>query len=211
MANGLLDDLIDASNTDESPVEESTEVSDNGAEATVEETRETVQVSSLAELRDGYVDVRTFAYELSKANIAKAAAEGRDFGVDDMVDTQAVYAATRNKRWSLPSLDAVDSEGTKLGVVIPLAEGLAAWENRPERGTGTGGSAMTPERRATRILRAGKALDRQAYWDARVKRYGELLEAVGATWDDAKAAFEAWAESEEGKRAIKDDKDSDGE
>ncbi len=210
MTNGLFDGLMDETVT-EQPTTEPTEAADSNESSTVEETRETVQVSSLDELPEGYVDVRKFAWELTKANLAKAQEDGREPNADDMVDTQAVYAATRNKRWSLPSLDAVGPDGAKLGVVIPLAEGLTAWENRPERGTGTGGSAMTPERRATRILRAGKALDRQAYWDARVKRYGELLEQVGATWDDAKAAFEAWAESEEGKKAIKDDKDSDNE
>lgn len=211
MTNGLFDDLINTdapSNTeDEATVTEST---DNSTSESTEEVRETITVASIDELPDGYVDVRTFAFELTKANLAKANEEGRAFGPDDMVDTQAVYAATRGKRWSLPALDAVTEDGTKLGLVIPLEAGLAAWTDRPERGTG-GGAGMTPERKATRILRAGKARAQLKYWIAREKRYGELLAEVGSNWDEAEAAFEAWAESEEGKKAIKDDDKSDNE
>ena len=211
MTNGLFDDLINtdapASTEDAATVTEST---DNSTSEGTEEVRETITVTSLDELPDGYVDVRTFAFELTKANLAKANEEGRAFGPDDMVDTQAVYAATRGKRWSLPALDAITEDGTKLGLVIPLEAGLAAWTERPERGTG-GGAGMTPERKATRILRAGKARAQLKYWIAREKRYGELLAEVGSNWDEAEAAFEAWAESEEGKKAIKDDDKSDNE
>jgi hypothetical protein len=212
MAMGLFDDMITETPTEtaEVPATENTSETSTNSNENTEEARETVTVASLDELPDGYADVRTFAFELTKANLAKANEEGRAFGPDDMVDTQAVYAATRGKRWSLPALDAVTEDGTKLGLVIPLEAGLAAWNERPERGTGTA-AGMTPERRATRILRAGKAFEQLKYWEARVKRYKELLAEVNATEEDAKAAFEAWTETEEGKKAITDDKDSNGE
>lgn len=212
MTNGLFDDLISpeasATTADAATVTEST---DNSTSETADEApRETIVVASLDELPDGYVDVRTFAFELTRANLAKANEEGREFGPADMVDTQGVYAATRGKRWNLPALDAVTEDGTKLGLVIPLEAGLAAWADRPERGSG-GGAGMTPERRATRILRAGKARAQVKYWLAREKRYGELLADVDATWEDAEKAFDEWSETEEGKKAIPDDKSSDNE
>jgi hypothetical protein len=64
---------------------------------------------------------------------------------------------------------------------------------------------MTPERRAIRILRAGKAKAQLAYWTKRVSRYDQLLSDVRATWEDADAAFEAWQETQEAKSEIKDD------
>ncbi len=208
MANGLFDDML----TDSTPATEAEATVTESADETsttenTEEARETVTVTSLDELPEGYVDVRTFSFELTKANLAKANEENREFGPADMVDTQAVYAATRGKRWFVPALDAVTEDGTKLGLIIPLEAGLKAWADRPERGTG-GGAGMTPERRATRILRAGKARAQLKYWIAREKRYGELLADVGSNWDEAEAAYEAWAESEEGKKAIKDDSEN---
>lgn len=212
---GMFDDLVDGDVKAETPAETAPEASTatetDNAEAGTEPTRDSVTVESLNDLPEGYVDVRAFAWELTKRNIESAHKESRTPGPEDMVDTQAVYAATRGKRWALPSLEAVTSDGTKLGVVIPLTEGLAAWDNRPERGTGTGGAGMTPERRETRILRAGKAQAALAAWTKRVKRYGELLAEVGATWDDANAAYDKWAESEEAKKEIKDAEKDNGE
>jgi hypothetical protein len=210
-ATGLFDDLVetDAANAETSS-EASTETDAQSLESGTEKAAETperdsVTVTSLNELPEGYVDVKTFAWKLTERNLSAAQSEGRVPGPDDMVDTQAVYAATRGKRWALPSLEAVTAEGTKLGVIIPLDAGFAAWDERPERGTGSSSSVgMTPERRETRILRAGKAAMHLENWQKRVKRYGELLAEVGATWDDAKEAYEKWTESEEGKKAAKD-------
>lgn len=219
---GLFDDLAEtipvakAEVKSEESKPETTETV--GTEATTEDTtkkdetpRETITVESIDSLPDGYVDVKTFAWELTKANLESAQRDGRMPGPEDMVDTQAVYAATRGKRWSLPALEAVTADGTKLGVVIPLSAGLSAWIERPERGTGTG-AGMTPQRRETRILRAGKARAQLAVWQKRVKRYGELLAEVGATWDDADEAYNKWLESEDGKKEIADaDKNGDNE
>lgn len=208
MTTGLFDDLVETKEAPatEAPAAEATpETPEKATEGASEEaSRETVTVASLNELPDGYVDVKAFAWELTKRNLATAQSEGRVPGPEDMVDTQAVYAATRGKRWSLPSLEAVTEDGTKLGVVIPLEAGLAAWDERPERGVGTGGAGMTPERRATRILRAGKARAALKAWQKREKRYGELLAEVGATWEDAEKAYDEWAESEEAKKEIAD-------
>lgn len=206
---GLFDDLLDTTpastetNT-ENAVEATSEATPTASEAKDEPTRDTVIVESLENLPEGLVEVKEFAWLLTKRNMDEAVAKGRTPSRDDMVDTQAVYASTRGKRWSLPALEAVTADGTKLGLVIPTTEGLAAWDARPERGTGSGGAAMTPERRAVRILRAGKAADRLKYWERRVARYTTLLAEVGATWDDANAAYDAWAESEEAKKEIKD-------
>jgi len=207
---GMFDDLVDGEvKTNTQPASEvkaeTTETVETDTATPVEPARDSVTVESLTDLPEGFVDVKAFAWELTKRNLENAQSEGRTPGPDEMVDTQAVYAATRGKRWALPSLEAVTSDGTKLGVVIPLTEGLAAWDARPERGTGTGGAGMTPERRETRILRAGKAQAALAAWTKRVKRYGELLAEVGATWEDANAAYDKWAESEEAKKSIKDD------
>lgn len=200
---GLFDDLV----TGTAPADPETPNSDNAdasAETVEEPARETLTVTSLEQLPAGYVDIKTFAFVLTQRNMSAAINDGRTPTVDDMVDTQAVYAATRGKRWSLPALDAVDAEGTKLGLVIELDKGIAAWDARPERGTGSG-AGMTPERRATRILRAGKARAALAYWTARVKRYGELLSDVGATWEDADEAYNQYLEDQGLKSEIKDD------
>ena len=204
---GLFDDLV----TDTTVTTDATDNADSEVEATEtasdEPARETLDVTSLDELPDGFVDIKTFAFALTQRNMQAAIDAGKVPTVDDMVDTQAVYAATRGKRWSLPALDAVAPDGTKLGLVIELAKGIEAWDARPERGTGSGAAGMTPERRAIRILRAGKAKAQLAYWTARVKRYGELLTAVGATWEDADAAYDAWSETAEAKSEIKDNEE----
>lgn len=205
MSTGIFDDLVDAGNTAAPETEGNGEATATTEMAESEPARETLTVDSLDSLPEGYVDVKGFAFALTQRNMQTAIDEGKVPSVDDMVDTQAVYAATRGKRWSLPALDAIDHEGTKLGLVIKLEDGLAAWDARPERGTGTGGAGMTPERRATRILRAGKAKAALAYWTARVKRYGELLPEVGANWDDADAAYNAWLETQDAKKEIPDD------
>jgi hypothetical protein len=217
---GLFDDLVEATpakapeaGTDAAKVETNVEAnvtatpepakSDN--EKSEEAPRETITVESLEQLPDGYVDVRTFAWELTKANLEAAQKDGRTPGPEDMVDTQSVYAATRGKRWSLPALEAVTADGTKLGIIIPLSAGLVAWNERPERGTGTGGAAMTPERRATRILRAGKT---KAAFEKLTKRMDRLtkvlLPEVGATWDEVDEVYNNWLESEDGKKEIAD-------
>lgn len=211
MTTGLFDDLVDTTTKDENEQQaETTQETDANATetASTEQARDTLTVESLDSLPSGFVDVKGFAWALTQRNLQAATDEGRTPGPDDMVDTQAVYAATRGKRWSLPSVEAVTADGTKLGVIIPLEDGLSAWESRPERGTGTGGAGMTPERRATRILRAGKAKAKLAEWQKRVNRYGELLQEVGATWDDADAAYEQWSESEEAKKSIADDSEN---
>lgn len=220
---GLFDDLVETPATPATPateakVDEPKVDSSTNTEATkTEDTkkdetpRETITVESLDSLPDGYADVKTFAWELTKANLAKAQSEGRAPGPEDMVDTQAVYAATRGKRWSLPALEAVTADGTRLGVIIPLAAGLTAWDERPVRGEGTGGAAMTPERRATRILRAGKNKALLVKLQKRIERYDVLLKEVGATWDDADAAYNEWLETEDGKKEIADKSDDKNE
>jgi len=211
---GMFDDLMTDSATDAEKVEtapdtnesdSSTDVatSDKAEEVKPVEPRKTLTVEGLDKLPTGFVDVKGFAWSLTQRNLESAIKEGRTPGPDDMVDTQAVYAATRGKRWSLPSLEAVTAEGTKLGVVIPLNEGLAAWDERPERGTG-GGVSMTPARRETRILRAGKFKAQLAKMQKRYDRITELLNEVGATWDDADAAYNEWLETEDGKKEIAD-------
>lgn len=215
MTAGLFDDLVETNTTsnDENTPDEAqvTEATSTDNVTSTETTRETMTVESLDSLPAGYVDVKGFAWALTQRNLNTATEQGRTPGPDDMVDTQAVYAATRNKRWSLPSVEAVTSDGTKLGVIIPLEDGLSAWAERPERGTGTGGAGMTPERRATRILRAGKAKANLAQWQKRVARYGELLAEVGASWDDADSAYEQWLETEEAKKEIADSTKENGE
>ena len=219
---GLFDDLVESpaaptaqpattQPTEETKVETATtEATKTEDQKTVEPVRETITVDSIDSLPQGYVDVRGFAWELTMQNLRNAQEQNRTPGPDDMVDTQAVYAATRGKRWSLPALEAVTADGTKLGVVIPLQAGLSAWNERPERGTGTGAVGMTPERRQTRILRAGKAKALLAKLEKRVKRYGELLSEVDATWDDADEAYNKWLETEDGKKEIADnDKNGD--
>lgn len=205
MSTGIFDDLVDAGSTATPETEAGSEATATTETAESEPTRETLTVDSLDSLPEGYVDVKGFAFALTQRNMQTAIDEGKTPSVDDMVDTQAVYAATRGKRWSLPALDAVDHEGTKLGLVIKLEDGIAAWDKRPERGTGTGGAGMTPERRATRILRAGKAKAALAYWTARVKRYGELLTEVGADWNDADVAYNQYLEDQGKKSEIPDD------
>lgn len=204
---GMFDDLMDTPSAPEvkeqEPKVEATEPATEDKKEQ-EPARDTITVDSLEALPDGYVDVKTFAWELTKANLAAAQNENRTPGPEDMVDTQAVYAATRGKRWSLPSLEAVTPDGTKLGVVVPLAAGLAAWNERPERGTGTG-ATMTPARRETRILRAGKAKAQLVKLEKLVKRYGELLTEVGATWNDADEAYNVWLETEDAKKEIADE------
>lgn len=208
MTTGLFDDLVDTANT-VTEADQTPESNENGTETASEDTaRESVTVDSLNDLPDGYVDVKGFAWALTQRNLSAAQSEGRMPGPDDMVDTQAVYAATRGKRWSLPALEAVTPDGTKLGLVIPTEDGLAAWDSRPERGTGSG-AGMTPERRATRILRAGKARAALKTWTKREKRYGELLQEVGATWDDAEKAFEEWSLTAEADKTITDDTEGD--
>jgi len=203
---GMFDDLMETDTPSEvKPQTESDSSTDEKTETDkVEvEPRKTLTVPGLDQLPAGFVDVKTFAWKLTQRNLEQSVADGRTPGPDDMVDTQAVYAATRGKRWSLPSLEAVTPEGTKLGVVIPLNEGLTAWDERPERGSG-GGVTMTPQRRETRILRAGKFRAQLAKMNKRHDRITELLNEVGATWDDADAAFNAWLETEDGKKEIAD-------
>lgn len=222
MSGGMFDDLMDVNTTDqvkeESKVEAETKADEAGSQTpatedkTEEAARDTITVESLDNLPDGYVDVKTFAWELTKQNLSNAQNENRVPGPGDMVDTQAVYAATRGKRWSLPALEAVTADGTKLGIIIPLSAGLEAWNERPERGTGTGGAAMTPQRRETRILRAGKAKAAYEKLGKRMQRLTVLLSEVGATWDDADAAYNQWLETEDGKKEIADSKkDNDNE
>lgn len=217
--SGMFDDLMatdtdqpkvdevkaDEATTENAPQADAVKADETASETAQEAGRETITVESLDALPDGYVDVKTFAWELTKANLASAQNEGRTPGPEDMVDTQAVYAATRNKRWSLPALEAVTADGTKLGVVIPLTAGLSAWNERPERGTGTGGgAAMTPERRATRILRAGKTKALYEKLGKRMERLTTLLKEVGATWEDADEAYNQFLETEDGKKEIAD-------
>lgn len=222
MSGGMFDDLMDVNTTDqvkeESKVEAETQAQETESQTTATEdkteeaARDTITVESLDNLPDGYVDVKTFAWELTKQNLSNAQNENRVPGPGDMVDTQAVYAATRGKRWSLPALEAVTADGTKLGIIIPLSAGLEAWNERPERGTGTGGAAMTPQRRETRILRAGKAKAAYEKLGKRMQRLTVLLSEVGATWDDADAAYNQWLETEDGKKEIADSKkDNDNE
>lgn len=205
----LFDDLVDTKPADGSETDKTdSTVGDANSPADTadaEPVRDTLTVTSLEDLPAGYVDVKGFAFALTQRNMAARVDAGETPTVDDMVDTQAVYAATRGKRWSLPALDAVDNDGNKLGLVISLDEGLAAWDARPERGTGSGAVGMTPERRKIRILRAGKAKAQLAYWTARVKRYGELLSEVGASWDDADEAYNVYLEEQGAKSEIKDD------
>ncbi len=203
---GLFDDLVDTKNpeTDNANDSDSTDVAAEATDTTDEPARDTLTVNGLDDLPTGYVDVRGFAFALTQRNMKARADAGETPTVDDMVDTQAVYAATRGKRWSLPALDAVDNDGNKLGLVINLDEGIAAWEARPERGVGSAGAGMTPERRATRILRAGKAKAELAYWQKRVARYDTLLAQVGATWDDADEAYNQWLETQDAKKEIAD-------
>lgn len=214
--SGLFDDLdTEPTAQPESDTTDSTTTTSNDESDTVtspvatedkvepSEPRKTLQVEAIDKLPTGFVDVRAFAWELTKRNLETATKEGRTPGPDDMVDTQAVYAATRGKRWSLPALEATDAAGTKLGLVIPLAEGLQAWEQRPERGVG-GGASMTPQRRETRILRAGKFKAQLTKMQKRESRITELLNEVGATWADADEAYNAWLETEDGKKEIAD-------
>lgn len=203
--SGMFDDLME---TEVPKVEQPATESDNTTvEATTEavpaEPRKTLEVEAIDKLPTGFVDVRGFAWALTQKNLETAVAAGRTPTQDDMVDTQAVYAATRGKRWALPSLEAVTPDGTKLGVVIPLSEGLKAWDERPERGTG-GGASMTPERRETRILRAGKFKAQLEKMQKRSVRITELLNEVGATWDDADKAYNEYLETEDGKKEIAD-------
>lgn len=211
MTTGLFDDLDTSVATTPTETDNSASEAQPTETASDEPTRETLTVPSLDELPEGYVDIKTFAFRLTQRNMEAAIAENKTPTVDDMVDTQAVYAATRGKRWSLPALDAVTADGTKLGLVIHLETGIKAWDERPERGTGSGGAAMTPERRATRILRAGKAKAWLAYWTTKVKRYGELLADVGATWDDADEAYNVWLEEQGKNSEIPDTKDASDE
>ena len=215
---GMFDDLMDAPaapevKTEEVKAEVSTEVkAEDKKPAEEQAARETITVESLDQLPEGYVDVKAFAWELTKANLGSAQEQGRAPSAEDMVDTQAVYAATRGKRWSLPALEAVTPDGTKLGVVIPLSAALVAWYERPERGTGSGGTAtMTPERRQTRILRAGKAKAALVKLTKLVERKGELLKEVGATWEDADEAYDQWLETEDGKKEIADSEKKNGD
>lgn len=213
---GLFDDLVDPSttvtqdNTVTAQVEASAPVDSTVTESTEstesdKPARETITVESLEQLPDGYVDVKGFAWALTTDNLQKARDEQRHPTQDDMIDTQAVYAATRGKNWSLPAVEAVHPNGTKLGIVIPLQAGREAWAQRPERGTGIGTTTMTPEKREERLRRAGLAKARLAKLQARVQRYNDvLLPQVGATWEDADKVFEAWVETEEGKKAAKD-------
>lgn len=212
---GMFDDLMETENKSDSPTVEATNESTESDPTTVvattdeksdkpeAEPRKTLQVEGLDKLPTGFVEVKAFAWALTQRNLEAAVKEGRTPGPDDMVDTQAVYAATRGKRWSLPSLEAVTADGTKLGVVIPLNEGLTAWDERPERGTG-GGVSMTPARRETRILRAGKFKAQLEKMNKRYSRLTELLNEVGATWADADEAYNAWLETEDGKKEIAD-------
>lgn len=215
--SGMFDDLMDApaveavkdtdgqpdSNTADDTVKTVVATADDKSDKTETEPRKTVQVESLDNLPAGFVSVKGFAWALTQRNLESAVKENRTPGPEDMVDTQAVYAATRGKRWSLFALEAVTAEGTNLGLVIPLSEGLEAWDTRPERGTG-GTVTMTPERRETRILRAGKF---KAQFDKMQKRYPritQLLNEVGATWADADEAYNTWLETEDGKKEIAD-------
>jgi len=211
---GMFDDLMDTEVKPSEQVEQPTpDESDKQATVVATETdensdtntepRKTLEVESIDKLPTGFVDVRGFAWALTQRNLEQAMKEGRTPGQNDMVDTQAVYAATRGKRWALPSLEAVTADGTKLGVVIPLSEGLEAWDTRPERGTG-GGASMTPERRETRILRAGKFKAQLEKMKKRYARITELLNEVGATWADADEAYNQYLETEDGKKEIAD-------
>lgn len=207
--DNLFDDLLEQVDEPTEATTEETAAESAPAEGTAsteseEPTRETVTVQSADNLPEGYVDVKNFAWALTTRNLAAAQADGRDVGPECMVDTQAVYAATRGKRWSLPAVEAVTADGTKLGIIIPLQEGMKAWDERPERGSGSGSSGMTPERRERRILIAGKWKARFVAMQEDYNRRTKLLSEVGATWDDADRAYNEWLETEDGKKEIAD-------
>jgi hypothetical protein len=209
-STGLFDDLVETANqveaaeTEQVNTEtETTEVEETskrrGARKLPDVERPKITVQDVSEIPAGYVSVKTFAFTMTQRNFQNRIENGQTPTENDMVPEQLVYISTQAKRHTIPSAQLVLPSGTEVrgGVVLPLEAAMAAWDARPERGEGTGRGPLDANQIEARVLRAGKAHSRLAKLEKQVKRYGELLEEVGKTWQDAKEAYAEWVSSQE--------------
>lgn len=213
--DGLISDS-DSTTTESSESNESDNTASDNTESTETvagtETTESTEkkytniVSEVSEGSDtdGLMTAPEFARYLTLRNIRASIANGGDGGLDDVVDQQNIYTAMKAKTHPLPVVMVGDS------AYLPVESAEAAWDARPERGTGTStGSKLGDEdllkaaasvrQRVTKLAkymegakeRLGKLEDLQT------KRNRQLVDRFGGTAESVWSKVDEWESANE--------------